>query len=378
MTLDKTFNKYSKQKVFKEYFNPHVLPKKEKYNFFIIIPAYNEESYINDTLKSISCQDSNLLNTTLIVIVINNADNTKLKIKNNNQRTFHSLMKKNYNFEMILLDCYSSHFAFPNKVAGVGLARKVGMDFCISYSHYSSLFCSLDADTIIHKKYLKIISKEYVKYNFFTATVNFLHQKNNDYEIQNAIIEYELLIKDIANNLYNIGSRYGFVSMGSTIICTMEAYISIGGIPPKKATEDFYFLQKLAKYKYIHKIKEVLVYPSSRAEERVYLGTGFRMSNIKKKIDFSDLYVNPKAYVELENLYNIIKIQWNHKSVEIISSLAKNNSKLYQYLKNNNFVNIINKMQKNAKNQNHLLNQFHGWFDNLKIYKFLKYYDKKD
>ena len=375
MQPDKTFNKYLKQKVSQEYFNPHASPKKEKYNFFIIIPAYNEESYINYTLDSISYQDSKLLSTTLIVIVINNADNTDLKTKNNNQRTFDALMKKNYNFEMILLDCYSSHSAFPNKVAGVGLARKVGMDFCISYSHYSSLFCSLDADTLIHKNYLKKINQEHEKYNFFTATVNFSHQKNNDPEIQNAIIEYELLIKDIANNLNNIGSRYGFVSMGSTIICTMQAYISIGGIPPKKATEDFYFLQKLSKYKSIHKIQDVLVYPSSRAEERVYLGTGFRMTNIKKKIDFSDLYINPQAYIELENLYNTIKIKWNHKSVEIISSLAKNNSKLCEYLKKNNFIDIVSKMQKNVIDKNHLLNQFHGWFDNLKIYKFLKYYD---
>ena len=46
----------------------------------------------------------------------------------------------------------------------------------------------------------------------------------------------------------------------------------------KKATEDFYFLQAIAKYTKVHKIKDCLVHPSSRNENRVYLGTGFRIN----------------------------------------------------------------------------------------------------
>ena len=378
MRFNQNFNKYCKQKVLTEYFNPYILPIKKKYDFFIIIPAYNEELYIHHTLDSINCQNSNLLRNTLVVIVINNAVNTKKEIKNNNQRTFDSLIDLKYNFEMIVIDCYSSKCALPNTIAGVGLARKIGMDFCISYATYHSLFCSVDADTLLNQKYLYTINKEYIKYNFYTAVVNFSHQKNNNTKIQKAIRDYELLLKDIANNLYIIGSRYGFVSMGSTIICTMKAYISVGGMPAKKATEDFYFLQKLAKYQIIHQIKEILVYPSSRAEERVYLGTGFRMNNINKNIFFNDLYVNPKAYIEIENLYKTIKNKWNYKSTEIISSLAKNNSKLCQYLKKNNFIDIINKVQNNVMDQDHLMDQFHRWFDNFKIYKFLKSYDEKN
>ena len=38
--------------------------------------------------------------------------------------------------------------------------------------------------------------------------------------------------------------------------------------------------------------------------------------------------------------------------------------------------NIIDKIQNNATSQVYFMNQFHRWFDSLKIYKFLKAYDK--
>ena len=98
------------------------------------------------------------------------------------------------------------------------------------------------------------------------------------------------------------------------------------------------------------------------------------MSNIQNNILFDDLYVKPKAYKDLQNLYQIIESKWNYDSTEIISCLVKNNSKLQQYLKTNNFVKVFESIQKNSINKKQLLSQFHRWFDNLKIYKFLKLY----
>ena len=155
----------------------------------------------------------------------------------------------------------------------------------------------------------------------------------------------------------------------------MKAYVAVGGMPPKKATEDFYFLQKLAKYQEIYIINDILVYPSSRAEQRIYLGTGFRMNNINSKSIFDDLYINPNAYIDLKKLYNIIDSNWNQKSLEIMSSVVKNNSKLYRYLNANNFIEVFDSLQRNSLSKKQLLNQFHRWFDNFKIYKFLKSYD---
>ena len=374
MQFAQTLCKYYNKRIFCGLANPHKIPQKEKYKYFIIIPAYAENLYLERTLDSINEQEVKLLNQTLVIIVINNSSDDSQNIKNNNALTYQHIINLNYKFEFILIDCFSSRYALSKKDAGVGLARKIGMDYCIKFSNQSSLFCSLDADTIINKNYLRTIAKEYINNLFGTAVVNFKHQKNNIPKIQKAIIEYENLLKDIAIKIRKTGSPYGFVSMGSTIVCSMEAYVSIGGIPPKRATEDFYFLQNLAKYKPIHIINEILVYPSSRAEERVYLGTGFRMKNISNNIPFNDLYIRSEAYKDLKYLYQIIELNWNKKSTEIISYLAENNSKLQQYLEKNNFIKVFENIQKNIINKRQLLNQFHRWFDSLKIYKFLKLY----
>jgi hypothetical protein len=319
-------------------------------------------------------QQKKHLSKLLVVIVINNSTKDSKSIVNNNLLTYKRLSIAKYNYEIILIDCFSKKMALNNKTGGVGLARKIGMDYCINYATKESLFCSLDADTLISKSYLAIIAKTFNQLDLSAAVVDFKHQKANDKKIQVAIDKYEKLLKKIAKNIQKTGSPYGFVSMGSTMICTLQAYISIGGMPPKQATEDFYFLQKLAKYDKVHFINQILVSPSSRLEQRVYLGTGFRLKQFQKNNHFEDLKVDKKAFNSLKYFYTIIDKKWNLKSIEILSSITENNSKLYHYLNENNFINKVDKIKKNSITKLQFLNQFHKWFDGLKVYKFLKLY----
>ncbi len=376
MNFQHTLQKYKNNGIISNLGQPHTSAKHPFYKYFIIIPSYCENSYINNTLESIARQNKKLLSQVLVVIVINNSKNDKPAIKNNNRNTYIQLLKKNYIFEMIVIDCFSDDQALPEDKAGVGLARKIGHDYCIDYAKRESLFFSLDADTLIHKNYLLKIVQDFQNKTIYSAVINFEHQINNNPKIQQAIIEYERLLKTMALNIRETGSPYGFVSMGSTIVCTMQAYVAVGGMPIKKATEDFYFLQKLAKFSCIYIIDKVLVYPSSRAETRVYLGTGFRMSNINNGVLFNDLYIDSRAYIDLKSFFQVIINKWNYNIDEIISSVDKNNSKLCRYLESENFTHAFKNIQKNSINKQQLLNQFHTWFDNFKIYKFLKLYAK--
>ncbi len=143
---------------------------------------------------------------------------------------------------------------------------------------------------------------------------------------------------------------------------------------PKQATEDFYFLQKLAKYDQIHQIDEVLVHPSARQEQRVYLGTGYRLKNISNQSLFSDLQFNQQAFQDLSFIYSTIKKNWNCSLDYIRAIFIKYNSEIWIYFINNSFDDIFYKIKKNTNNQKQFINQFNYWFDNLKIYKFLKMY----
>ena len=376
MEFINTLNKYKEKKILTIEGTAHRNPSKKKYKYFFIIPSYNEQHYIHATLDSIKYQNKEYLKNLLVIIVINNSHKRDQLIYNNNLETYKTITNSQYNFEVIVLDCFTKKFALNKKTTGVGLARKIGMDYCISFANKNSLFCSLDADTILNPNYLNIVSKKFKIDNLSAAVVNFKHQLTKNKINQAAIKKYEKLIKSIAKNINKTGSPYGFVSMGSTIVCTLYAYISIGGMPPKKATEDFYFLQKLAKFRGVYTFKKILVYPSSRNEQRVYLGTGYRIKQYQHDPLFQDLLINSNAYMALKNLYQIINTKWDSSSKDILASINKKNSKLSKYLDDNNFIYKIHQMQTNVSNKKQFIDQFHKWFDSLKIYQLLKTYGK--
>jgi len=375
MDYKKTVLKY-KNKKFTSLGEAHKLPNKNLYKYFIIIPAFSENTYLWETLSSIEKQNKKFKNDLLVIVVINNIKNDKLEVINNNNATYKQLIASDYNFEFIAIDAYSSKHSLNKKYSGVGVARKIGMDYCINYSCQTSLLCSLDADTIISPNYLDTINKEYNKYKFQSAVVDFKHQTSNNKKINNAINEYENLLKSIARKIKNTGSPYGYVSMGSTIVCSINAYIAVGGMVAKEATEDFYFLQQLAKYSKIHQIKNILVHPSSRVEERVYLGTGYRMTNYLQGNKFNDLYICNQGFQDLKFLYDIITNNWNLSSRVMKNLISEKNVIIWEYLNDNSFIKALNNIKKNTINKAQFMNQFHIWFDSFKIYKFLKMYVK--
>jgi len=368
--------KYLNKKQIASKQNISIVPQKKQYDFFIVIPAYSENQYIHDTLDSIANQNKTLLKKTLIVVIINNSNHCNQIVKQNNYQTYKTLISAKYLFEIIIIDCFSNKHCFQHNVAGVGMARKVGLDFCITYGHQKSLLCSVDADTLMHKNYLQKINNEFKKNNLSAAVVDFQHQKASNNKLNKAIQEYELILKNIAKQIQHTGSPYGYVSMGSTMICTINAYIAIGGISPKKATEDFYFLQELAKFNAVYFINKILVYPSSRSEQRVYLGTGFRMKHYNKEQSFSDLYYPDQAYKSLNNIYKYIQNFWQNTNKELSKNKFINDGKLEQYLRELNFKQKITMLKTTSLNKKQFINQFHKWFDNLKIYKLLKLYGK--
>jgi hypothetical protein len=368
----------------KKYFNKRSLHglgrpfkkiNKTAYRYIIVIPCYNEFDYIFDTLTSINKQKSNLLEDTLVIIVINNSDSDNFNIKENNIKTHQSLIQKIYKYDFISIDCFSLKYQLTKDVAGVGYARKIGLDFALEYAlNTKSVLCCLDADTLIDDKYLDKISYNYIINKINVGIINFKHQKSNDPILEEGIRKYESILKEIAHNIEKTGSPYGYVSMGSTITCNVKSYVACGGMNIKKATEDFYFLQSLAKYTKIEKIKDILVFPSSRNENRVYLGTGFRMDEYYKNKTFKNLDFNQDSYNQLSKIIKIVKNNSMKDGEAVFKELSYQlNEKSIAFLIEKKVESILNKFKNNAKDIKQYNLFFNQWFDALTIMKFLKY-----
>ena len=343
------------------------------FNQAIVIPAYSEFKFLSQTLESINKNKPELLNQTLVAVVINNANNSPQSVKENNQLTLQKLNGNNYQFPHAIIDAASSGLELPLKHAGVGLARKIGMDLVLPHliSPKSLIFCT-DADTKVSPDYLSKVTQYFDFHNTSAAVIGFNHLQSEDSAINDAIGKYENFLKTTAEKMKNAGSPYGYVSMGSTIVCTAEVYCAVGGMSRKKATEDFYFLQELTKYCGVHNIPDILVFPSPRPISRVHLGTGFRMEQMQNGFDITNLYYSNDAFLYLSNWLQLGSIAWKVPLHKLLNNISGIHPQLVEFLKLEGIEDVWSKIQNNAPSKSHFTEQFHRWFDGLKTIRFLK------
>ena len=350
---------------------------KQKFSHAMVIPCLNEYEHLPVLLKSIEKNGDLILKNIIIIIVINNSEIDSEIIKYNNKKTYELLINNSFDFTIGIIDAFSKKLELPKKYAGVGLARKIGMDLAIPYLiNDNSLIFSTDADSIINKNYFKTIINHFNTTQIQAAVVKFKHINSNDRSITKQIIKYENFLKNTANKMKASGSPYGYVSMGSTMICTVKAYVSIGGMPKKKATEDFYFLQALSKYCGVKTINKILVYPSSRLENRIYLGTGYRMIEAQKGFDINSLCYSDHAFNYLKKWLAVGTSSWKLNFHELFNKTNNIDIELTKYIINENIKHIWPKLQASSSSKIHFINQFHRWFDALKTIRFLKFFTK--
>lgn len=272
------------------------------YDNIIVIPAINEYENSIKLIESLSKNSEQHLKNTLIIFIINNLETETDLIKNENHRTINYLKEiirnNSFNVNIGLVD--ASTKPLPKKNGGVGLARKIGFDLALKYFDYSNnkkkILISLDADCLVSENYIETIVQSFNNNDLKVAVTNFEHILP-DYENQKlAIINYEIFLRYYVLGLKYAKSKFAYHSIGSTIICESDSYIKVGGMNKKKAGEDFYFLEKLAKIANIIKLENASVYPSSRISTRVPFGTGPRIKRFVNNIQNEYLLYSPKSF----------------------------------------------------------------------------------
>ena len=373
--MNHKIQKYKANKLSDEKWSINKIPHKSSYKIAVTIPCYAEYDYLFKTLDSINNQDAEILKNTLVSIVINNSNDEHQSVITNNNKTYKKLLESTFRFECVVIDAFTPTKTINKKYAGAGMARKICVDSILEYLNQDSLICFLDADTLVSKNYLSTIYESYIKQKWNAATVNFNHQ-NDEPKTIDLITIYENYLKDTALNIEKSGSPYCYVSLGSTIICTYNAYISVGGMNRKIASEDFYFLQELEKFCGVTQIKDILVYPSSRYMSRLYLGTSWRLEkSLKGELNLSSLYFSEKSYHILREWISLALESRKLDQKDMKDKITKIDKSLLKFLNDINFKNAWKSIN-NAPTNHHFIKQFHRWFDGLCVFKLLKFYTK--
>ena len=343
----------------------------------IVVPSIAESKSLPTLINSLAQNDGLELLNTLLLIVVNNSISSSEEVKIDNQVTLDYLRDIKTSLNISFIDACSNGKELDDKNGGVGLARKIGMDLALTKFDYLSinkkiLICT-DADCIVDPNYLSEISQEFNRNNYEAAVVNFAHDINGDDEETKAIVCYEIFLRYYVLGLNFAKSDYAFHTIGSTMLCTPEAYVKVEGMNKRKAAEDFYFLEKLAKIYPIGEIKSTFVHPSKRGSWRVPFGTGRSVDRYLSNSRDEYLLYDPKSFIVLKTWLQVFNDNSISNQIDLIRISKNIHPALSDFLSQQDFGNFINKVLLKNNNPNEIEKQKHFWFDAFRTLKLIHY-----
>lgn len=176
------------------------------------------------------------------------------------------------------IHCHTA--VFPDAKAGVGRARKTGMDEAVRRFELigtDGIIVNLDADCIVSNGYFEAIRKFYRSHpSIWAAGIHFEHRLDPDCtdSQREAIIDYELHLRYFIQAQRFLRLPFAYQTVGSCMTVRSSAYQRMGGMNSRQAGEDFYFLHKFIDVRRFGEINDATVFPSARASHRVPFGTG--------------------------------------------------------------------------------------------------------
>lgn len=340
----------------------------------VVIPALAEGDNLPATLASLAANPAPLLADFLVVLTVNHRADAAPADRADNLATLQGLAAGGLATGLHLhwVDAASPGRELPPG-EGVGLARKIGLDLALSRLDWrrSPLLVSLDADTLVDTGYLPAVVDHFQQRAAGGALIPFRHRPGADPAEEAAIGRYELFLRHYVLGLALAGSPYAFHSVGSALACRAEAYARAGGMNRRRAGEDFYFLQQLAKTCGVAPLAGTVVRPSSRASHRVPFGTGRSISRLLAGESDAVQFYHPHCFRVVAECLQLVAGHLLAPAEELIDRAEGVAAGLGEYLQREGFLTVWPRLQRNHPRPEARLQAWHGWFDGLKTLRLI-------
>lgn len=347
-----------------------VLSPRKGLKHVVIIPAYKEKSLL-PTLKSLEAAGINRENHE-VIILINQSDLVSEKDHSINQVCYNEAREWSSKDVVLHLIWVTN---IPKKNAGVGLARKLAMDEATKrmnqVGRMNGYITNLDADCTVATNYFEAIDKFFLNHpKVELANIHYEHQLElaSTMDEKEAIIAYESHLRYFIQMQEWMQLPYAFQTVGSSFSVRVKGYQSVGGMNKRKAGEDFYFIHKFTKKGTLKNLTTTTVFPSSRSSTRVPFGTGKAVLDLQNSNKVMSTY-HPKSFYDL-NKFVLCVNGFFETSVLNFENFPRS---ILQFLELNDFENIFDRLQANAKSKTTLQKAFYQWFDAFKLMKFMHF-----
>lgn len=269
----------------------------------------------------------------------------------------------------------------PRKWAGVGLARKIGMDEAVrrfeQLNQPEGIIISLDADCLVDQNYFQEIESLFVKNRKVNGcTIYFEHPVSGSEfsaEVYRGMVFYELYMRYYRNALEWTGFPHSFYTVGSAFAVKAVAYTAQGGMNKRQAGEDFYFIQKLIPGGGLVSLNTTRVIPSCRLSDRVPFGTGPALQkwtegdrDLSKTYSFRAFEDLKKFFVMVPGFYRIGRSEYD----VLIRQLS---DPMMRFLQEDFFYESINELSGNCSTCPVFVRRFWHYFNAFKVLKFLNF-----
>lgn len=327
---------------------------------FIVIPVFVES--LEGIMESLSCCQAEV-EEAKVVLVLNNAEGSDLTAKHKAQAKEWRGAVLDNGLKISIIEALT----LPQKHAGVGLARKIGMDAALAAFaaiNRDGLIVCLDADCRVQENYLQeLLRAERAEINalsiYFEHPLTDLEEKRRE-----QIIHYEIWLRYYVQALRSIGYPHAFHTVGSSMAVRASIYARIGGMNRRKAGEDFYFLHKLIPQGGFYDLTTTTIYPSARDSERVPFGTGRAMLDMNAgRKDFSQVY-DPQVFQSIKPLLS--------DTVAILQgSCGQTEKPLLDAIDQLGWKSDFTALNSRSANDKSLLRNFYYWFNGFRMLKLV-------
>lgn len=280
------------------------LPPHPNLRLVIVVPAFDED--LSNLLASLAACDLDQAEALELLLVINHPAGHPRAAGHAAQVQQYRALKLRNGLRVYSLDACS----LPPREAGVGLARKLGMDQALARLAavaHDGLIVGLDADCQVSPNYLQVLLTEETR-SWRALALRFAHPLLGlpPHERQR-IIDYEIWLRYYVLALRWAQYPWAWHTVGSSMAVRASAYAEVGGMNRRRAGEDFYFLHKLMPGGAFGESRALCVYPAARRSSRVPFGTGRAMLEMAQgQKDFGRLYA-PAIFRELQGLHAAVR-----------------------------------------------------------------------
>ena len=344
----------------------------------VVIPCFNEPDIIS-SIKSLAAANKPD-HAVEVIVVLNHGEQHDDRIKQQNLKSLTNLnnwlTENNPFFTLYTIQA----FELPKKHAGVGLARKIGMDEAVARFESIStdgLIICFDADSTCEPSYFQAIETHFKK-NLKTpgAAIRYEHPlEGTEFHktIYEGIINYELFLRYYNQGLIHTNLPYAFHTVGSSMVVKSSAYQKQGGMNKRKAGEDFYFLHKIIALGNFTEINNTKVIPSPRTSDRVPFGTGKAISDWVSNDLEEYMTYDVKIWDLLKSFSATIPLLQTKELKDTPFFNKSENKPFIDFLNLNNFNEDLKGIRSNSTNAESFLKRFFVWFNAFRVLKLVHF-----